>query len=196
MKKFWKILTFVFLGIVISYFMAGIVISEINYKHNVKAWEEYPHNQIISHQSQLPNIKFGIGDMPGNGCGALSIYHILLMEDKYVPLPDIIREMDIYGENVFGLFGTNPLAFSYYLEKKGFEVDAHLNPEKFDEVAKESKYSVLMYFSLQWGHFQLLTNYEEATGEYQLYNVTKKQTMENLLAETNASFLRVLFTIN
>jgi len=169
-----------------------LILAQNNYKHNTKEWDKLVYTDIIYYQSDYPNIKFGLGNIADNGCGAIAVYNILHLEGKYKPFPEIIKYFDNGDENIFGLLGTNPFGIVRYMKNEGYKVNIYLKPSDFKTAAINSKYSILMYMNLEYGHFQLLYDYD---GTYFKESPLYKIDLDNLL-ESKKDFLKLLITIN
>ena len=194
MRKKW-ILGVVAFGITLVYFLASIVISLVNYKKNTEVWEALGYTGLIYNQHAYEDISFGAGTMAKNGCAASCVYNILRLDGKYVPLPDIIKKFDVGGENLMGILGTHPYAIKSILSQYGYKAKFHLKSEKFEDLAKQSRYAILLYIRKTGGHFQLMTDYNKFTNEFQLYNMTRRCSMQQLLDEKGDGF-KMLITVN
>lgn len=193
-----KVFTYIFL-ICFSLFAIShtfcVVLSNVNYKINNEIWINLNYKGIIYNQSNYETMKYGVGTIAKNGCGAISVYNILVLENKYKPLPEIIKYFDKSNENLYGILGTNPFAIMNYMNSQGYKTNFYLNSENFKSNAINSKYSILIYFNLNGGHFQLFYNYNESNNTFQFINTTTKQSLEILLDRTKDCF-RALITIN
>ena len=169
-----------------------MVLAEINFKHNLKEWNELNYTDIIYNQGQYSNFKYGLGDVARNGCGAIAVYNILILEDNYKPFPQIIKYFDRGNQNFFGILGTSPFGIMNYMKKEGYKVNIYLKSGDFKNAAIISKYSILMYFNLEYGHFELLYNYDN---DYFSINPRQKVNFDNLL-ESKKHFFKLLITIN
>jgi len=169
-----------------------LILASSNYKYNSKVWNELNYTGILYNQNDYGNFKYGLGNVADNGCGAVAAYNILLLEGKYKPLPEIIKYFDNGNENIFGILGTNPFGLMKYMKKEGYKVNAYLKTSDFKEAAINSKYSILMYLNLKYGHFELLYDFD---GQYFKVNPQHKIDLEKLL-ESKKDFLKVLITIN
>ena len=182
-------------GIVMVYFVISLCIAFVNYKNNTKVWDELNYKGLIYNQHNYDDIAFGVGDMSKNGCGASAIYNILRLDGKYVALPEIIKKLDINGENFMGLLGTHPYAIKSVLSQYGYKVKYHFNSDNFEEKAKNSRHSIFVYIKKNGGHYQLMTDYNEESNEFQLYNSTKRSDMQSLI-ENNDKAIKFLITVN
>ena len=126
-------------------------------------------------------MKYGLGTVAKNGCGAVAVYNILLLENKPKSLPEIIKFFDNSNENLYGILGTNPFSLMNYLKNENYKVNAFLNKNDFKKNATNSKYSLLFYFNLKGGHYQLFYNYNESNNTFQFINSTYIKTLENFL---------------
>lgn len=157
MKKFFKVLAFV-IGIVLVLvtlvrYTLSIVYSYNNYEHNKNLTvNEY----LIYDQDYYDSFKFGLGNVADHGCGVVAIYNILKLEDKEIPLAEIIKDCDPFGTNAIGLLGTNPSFVSRYLKQQGLDVKVYF--KDFEENAKNGKYIIFCYLGLQGGHYMVFYN--------------------------------------
>ena len=169
----------------------------INYNHNVLAWKNYNHSGIIYDQTDFENLYYGFGNIADNGCGAISVYNIMILEGKNPYLPMIIRKFDFGGENLYGLGGTNPLRIISVLMTYGFKVQFSINQNKFENIAKNSKYAIYLYFGKDnanfFGHYQLMYNFD---GEkYDTINLTGKYTYQEI-TDINNTFFTMMIGVN
>lgn len=192
MKVFKYIFNSLILILLTSYIFC-LILSAINLNNNEKIWSELNYNTIINNQTEYESLRYGLGNIADNGCGAIACYNIFVLENKYKPLPEIISYFDRSNQNLYGILGTNPFAISRYMSAEGYNSSVYFNSSRFIEVAENSKYSILMFFNFSGGHFQLLTDYDGET--FQLYNPTLRMSMENLLEKTN-DCVRILITVN
>lgn len=200
MKKFLLILVIVVMSVVGIMLGFDIVLANINYSQNMKVWGEIETPQIIYYQQDYKNIKFGLGDIANNGCGACSVYNILYLDNKYVPLPDIVKKLDVFGETGFGLLGAKPFSIINILKQYGYSVNYSFRTNDFNDLAKNSRYSIYLYVGKtkggMAGHYQLLTDYDEQKDNYQLYSPYYRNSMQNLLDYSQECFIKVLITVN
>lgn len=182
-KSFFKIFLISILSIIAVCHLTCFIKTFINYDHNKQVWQEYNHSGIISNQHDFEKLYFGFGNIAKNGCGAISVYNILCMENKEPDLPNIIRQFDLNGENIFGLGGSKPFRVISVLKSYGFDVNYTLNKNKFSDIAQNSKYCIYLYFGFYnntpFGHYQLFYNFD---GEkYDTINITGKYTLDEIL---------------
>lgn len=169
----------------------------INYHHNIVAWNEYNHQGIIYNQSELGNLYYGFGNIADNGCGAISVYNILYMENRDPYFPSIIKKFDLGGENLYGIGGTNPIRLMSVLKMNGFKVQFSLNQNKFENIAKNSKYAIYLYFGNNngtiFGHYQLMHNFD---GErFETINSNGNHTFDEIINIKN-TFFRMMIGVN
>ena len=193
-----KILTIIFL-ICFNLFAIShsfsVILANCNYINNNKIWNDLNYNGIIYSQGNYEELKYGVGNIAANGCGAIAVYNILVLENKYKPLPKIIKYFDTYNEVLYGVLGTNPFSIINYMNSIGYKAKAHLNVKNFKEQAVKSKYSILVYFNLNGGHYQLMYDYNVNNDTFKFINSTTTRPLEILLQNTNDCF-RALITIN
>ena len=197
---FFRILLWVFIvifGLTAISNTAICIKTFINYHHNVSAWEAYNHDGIIYNQDELDKLYYGFGTVANNGCGAISVYNIMYMENKNPYFPKIIRDFDFGGENLYGLGGTNPLRMIKVLQKNGFKVQFSINQNKFENIAQNSKYAIYLYFGKDggtiFGHYQLMFNFD---GEkYDTINITGQYTYQEITNIDNV-FFKMMIGVN
>ena len=198
-QKFLKFVA-IFLIVVCSLIAASnitcLIKAEINYKYNVQAWEDYGYTDIIYDQWDFENIKFGFGNVGANGCGAVSVYNILLLEGRYTPLPEIVHQYDMCGENVFGLGGSRPSMVIKTLKKYGFEISYSFNKTNFEKMAQNAKYAIHVYFGYDnnfFGHYQLMYNFDGT--KFKTINITGEYTFEEISSIPN-TFFEMMIVVN
>lgn len=200
MRKFLLISAIVVLSLILLVFGTDLVLLNVNHKKNVEAWQGRGEPTIIYDQHEYEDIEYGAGNIAKNGCGPCSIYNILYLDDRYVALPDIIKKIYMFGNIGFGLAGARPSAVIDVLKQYGYEVRYYFDTKKFDDLAKNSRYVIYLYVgktkSGMVGHYQLMTDYNEETGDYQLYSPYYRTTMQNLLDYSKGCFVKMLITVN
>lgn len=177
-------------------FGVSVTLSFTNYHNNVLAYEnfnDYDEYGCINHQHDMEAFKFGFPTFDNNGCGSIAVFNVLTLANKQVPLPDIIRHMDIYGQNAFGFLGTNPFAMLVFLNTHGVNASMHYDTEKFDQLANQSDAAIYGYLSFEGGHYVTMHAINET--QYQMHNSYKIDTMENVLNDTADYFIKFLITI-
>ena len=198
-KKALIIIASIILFVILTSFFICLITSNANYKKNKAYLEEMGFSGIIQNQSGFPDYKYGLGTLAKNGCGAVSVYNILELEGKNPSLLDITKRFDLEGQNLFGILGTRILAVKHYLEREGFDVEVYSKDEEFDELAKNSKYAILYYVvpSRKIGHFQLMCDYDENDGTYQMINPYYRGTMQEEFDFIGTDFsVTFLITVN
>ena len=196
--NFVAIFLMVVCGLIAICNITCLIKAEINYKHNIKAWNDYGYTGIINDQWDFQNIKFGVGDVGANGCGAVAVYNIMLMEDRFTPLPEIVHQYDMCGENVFGLGGSRPSMVVKALRNYGFNVSYTFNKTDFEKMAINSKFAIYLYFGYDithglFGHYQLMYDYD---GEkFQTINETGIFTFEEIIDIPN-TFFEMMIVVN
>lgn len=200
MKKFLLIFSIITISVISIMTVFDVIVMNINYSYNMQIWEEKNYSGVIYKQSDFPDIKFGVGNVAKNGCGAVSIYNILALDNKPEKLPDIIKKLDVFGETAFGLLGAKPFSVINILKQYGYKVKYSFNTNDFDSLAQNSRYAIYLYIGqtkdVVTGHYQLLTDYNKETQQYQLYSPYYQSTMSNLLEYTEGCFIKVLITVN
>lgn len=174
--------------------MITFVLNAVNFKHNLSVWDD--EIDIISnqHSSNVKDLKYGFGTIDENGCGAVAIYNILLLENKKKPLPNVIQAMD-GGQYFFGLLGTKPTQMMKYLKSLGYSVSLHKDKSRFDEWAQKSDYSIYIYVGKNGGHCTLLVPNGDAT--FHSINLNKDRvTIPQLISQHEDKFINLLMTIS
>ena len=92
--------TIIFFILLISHIFC-LILSNVNFKKNSNIWEELNYTGIIYNQHNFGDLKYGLGDIAKNGCGAVAVYNILILEGKYKPLPEVIKYFDNSNENLY-----------------------------------------------------------------------------------------------
>ena len=200
MRKFLLISAIVVLSLILLVFGTDLVLLNVNHKKNVEAWQGIGEPTIIYDQHEYEDIKYGAGNIAKNGCGPCSIYNILYLDDRYVALPDIIKNIYMFGNIGLGLAGARPSAVIDVLKQYGYEVRYYFDTKKFEDLAKSSRYVIYLYVgktkSGTVGHYQLMTDYNEEIGDYQLYSPYYRTIMQNLLDYSKCCFVKMLITVN
>ena len=181
--RIFAIIIIIFVGIFSCIHTINKINSIINYTHNTTVWKEYNHIGVISDQSDFENLKYGFGNISANGCGAISVYNIMVLENRAIPLPDVIKQFDLNGENLLGFAGTKPTKIIDFLRMYGFNVNYSLVKSQFKSIAEKSKYSIYIYVGNYngqiFGHYQLMYNFDgekfdtlNTTGHYSFSQIT------------------------
>lgn len=171
-------------------------LSFANLKYNKKYDNEI--TGLILNQRPYNYIKYGLGTIKDNGCGAVSLYNILYLDGKPEKFSKIVSELDT-GLFAYGFLGSNPFKLVSKLRDYGYKVSVSLNEKEFKQKAIESKYNILVYFNLfkYIGHYQLFYNYHETTNKFDFINVTYSASLENYMNDEDVkSSLKFLITIN
>ena len=196
MKRFVCIL-FSSIAIILTVnFGCSLILSAINYSKNNNILQLNPIQGTITNQWDYEDYNYGFGNVGANGCGAVAIYNILYLENKNPNFAQIVRSMDIYGQLFFGCLGTNPLGVFIYLKSCGYDVGMSTNQEDFENLAKQSKYSILSYWSLHGGHYQLMYDYKDYSNTFQVVNPNYRVSMQEELSKLINYPFKILFTIN
>ena len=195
--KVFLIVVSVLLGLIALSHTAITIKAFANYRYNVKVFEEYNHSGIINNQWDLQKMAYGFGNIGANGCGAVSVYNILEMEERNPDFPKIIKQFDLCGENVFGIGGSKPSRVIGLLKKYGFKVRFSLDENDFEEIAQNSKYAIFVYFGINnfvpFGHYQLLFNFD---GErFDTINTTGNYTLDEI-TNVNHTMLKIMIGID
>ena len=195
--KVWVIVIIVILGLISVAHTVITIKAAVNYNYNVKVWEDYNHRGIIENQWDFEKLKYGFGNIGANGCGAVSVYNVLVMENRNPDFPYIIKQFDYCGENVFGIGGSKPSRVISILKKYDFDVNYTFNEDKFEEVAKNNKYAIYLYFGVKkgipFGHYQLINNYYD--GKFDTINITGRYTFDEITNIDN-TWLTMMIGVN
>lgn len=136
---------------------------------------------MINNQPYLDKTRgsFGkLGSIAGNGCGAIAMTNICLMEKKQVDLDKMIRKILSYCDGVLagGALGTNPVVVPRIMKSFGFKVKYLGNLKSINQL-KNYKYFIVLYTwknKAQLGaHYQagrLLNNQLELFNPYAVYD--------------------------
>lgn len=132
---------------------------------------------MINNQSSLDSTKgsYGkCGSVAGNGCGAIAMTNICLMENmENIDLDEIIKRNLAKKSGVVlgGALGTNPMSIKRVLEELGFKVKYLGNFSNTQQIQKY-KYFIVLYTWIYKGqigmHYQagrMLSN-----GQLELFN--------------------------
>ncbi len=132
---------------------------------------------MINNQSSLDSTKgsYGkCGSVAGNGCGAIAMTNICLMENmENIDLDDIIKRNLAKKSGVVlgGMLGTNPMSIKRVLEDLGFKVKYLGNFSNTQQV-KKYKYFIVLYTWIYKG--QLGMHYQAgrvlSDGQLELFN--------------------------
>ena len=177
-------------------FSCSLILSAVNFNKNNNMLKLNPIEGTISNQWDYEDYNYGFGNVGANGCGAVAIYNLLVLEGKNPNFASIIRSMDIYGTIFFGCLGTNPLGVFIYLKSCGYNVNISFNQSDFYNLSKQSKYSILSYWSLKGGHYQLMYGYNESTDCLRVLNPNHTINMNEELSLLKDYPIKILFTIN
>lgn len=177
------------------------IIAETNYYHNKiveKSFTNFNDLGFITHQNNAKDFQFGLANSDFNGCAWVAIYNACNVLNIDISIAEIIKELDLFALNAYGLLGGNPLYVKSFFEKRGYDVNIHLNKNNFNTAATNSDVSIIGYVwhnILDGGHFQVMINCEQYPNTFQLYNSTYIKTMETYLTEKSNSHM-FLITIN
>lgn len=196
-KKGLKITAVVILSVVLVHFILTLCFVLVDYNYNSKLSSE---QGVISNQYDEPFASFkygGLGNVKANGCGAVAVYNIMRLEGKNVSFSDVVKYFDVNGNYLYGKFGTRPSKIIAYLKNFGFDVGFAFFEENFDNVAKQSKYTIFLYVGevdgQMGGHYQLLTQYNNRTGKYLSINPSKNVSFPDLLKMTEKCFKMIIY---
>ena len=190
MRKFFRILYFVFAIGLISLTMVRYTFSIVKSYSNYQINKEFEITEyLIYDQDYYEDFKFGIGNVADNGCGAVAMYNILKLEGKEVDFAQVIKDLEPFGTNALGLLGTNPTFIYRYLKRQGLEVSIHFND--LEENAKKGKYVILCTVDFNSGHY--MTFYDRVDDKYSCLNPTlTNQEISTFIREKALNFIYVI----
>jgi len=192
MKKFRKgvaIMVIVLSALIFLRYSISFISSFINYNYNKNLAEP---TGLISEQDDYENFRFGFGDVGANGCGAVAVYNILKLEGKEANFAGIIKDMEGFGTNFFGLLGGDPLFLVGYLQGQGFKCHVYVN--NFEENAKDSKYVIFTGVHSTGGHYWLMENNND--GRYKLHNPDYASATFDFVKECYADGIEYIITVD
>jgi len=176
-------------------FFSGILISNNNYRYNLSL--NYEISDIINSQNDYYNYKFGLFNIADNGCGVVSLYNILSLDNKPEKFEKIIKKLDRYGATAYGRLGTNPIVLIHTLKTYGYKTNIYFNINNFYENAKTSKYNIMVYINSKegWAHYHLFYNYNSLNDTFTFINPSYTKTFDNFLNSITDCY-KFLITIN
>lgn len=135
---------------------------------------------LILDQKEYGDVDFGaFGNVADNGCGAVAIYNILKLDQKNVELTSIINELGA-AKILWGVAGTAPTGITKYLKNKGYETKIVANKNNFESTLKKYKYGIYCYWTVTGGHFEVIYDYNNNDGTWQILNPTYRSSMGDL----------------
>lgn len=194
-KLVWAIVLAYFVLLSLSVF-TRVMVSNSNYTYNQTAeilYKQSLGNSFINNQPATKVFKVGVTTSDNNGCGWIAIYNANKILGISVDIADIINEIDVWGVNFYGLLGINPFAIKSFYDKRGYQTKFITNTNEFEEGIKQSKVSVMAYFSLEGGHYQAVEQYGES--QIRLYTYQRTTTLQNYF-EGHKNTIKFLITIN
>ncbi len=201
-KSFYvKVFILVSLVIILLNSVALNIIAETNFHHNKKmeqTFSNFNSSGFITHQNNAKDFKFGLANSDFNGCGWVAVYNACKVLGIDITISEIIKELDLFALNAYGLLGGNPFYVKRFFEKKGYEAKIHLNKNNFNTAASSSQVSVIGYVwhnILDGGHYQTLVKHSSQANAFQFYNSSYTKTMEQYITEKSDAHL-FLITIN
>ncbi len=138
-----------------------------NYKKNCRT--ELPEGYLNGQgMGALASMRYGLSTVAHSGCGTLAVYNALVALGRPVPLPKIIRELELYAESFFGLLGTVPFFLSVYFRRHKVPLHMTFSYRK----AFQSRYAVVAYWTkrplFSGAHVVFLERLP--SGTYRVYN--------------------------
>ena len=195
--KFLGILFIVIFSVISLSHSVFFIMAEVNYGYNKTAWQNYGYTGLIYNQNSFSELRYGLGNIKDNGCGAVAVYNILELENMSPDFPYIIKQFDLCGENVFGIGGTQPSKLISVLKRYGFNVNYSLNKSMFKDLAIKSNYAIYLYYGMSdfipFGHYQLMYDYDGIN--FKTLNITGIYTFEEIVDIKNAG-LEILIYIS
>jgi|LGVF01.2.fsa_nt_gb hypothetical protein len=180
-------------------------LASTNYAGNKEAllsFTGYDSNGYIQNQRLTEVFEYGVTSADRTSCGPIATFNALTYlkkeghYDDEVDLAKIIKYYDQGGAIAYSMLGTNPLAIIGYFKLRGFDVDVTLDKDKFDEKAKETKVSIILYLSkkLRYGHYQMVHK-NEGLETLTFYNPSSTRTMDSYVNNRYDDYM-ALFSIN
>ena len=182
---------------------SDVIRAEENYQYNLRVEREdksyFNSSGFINYQTLTDVFKYGNYTSDKNGCGWIATYNVLrylqaqgLYEEEII-ISDIIRYYEHYGLIVDGKFGTYPNTIISYLKMLGFNVDTYSNPNKYDEIIKDSDV-VISWCVIFWGaHYQML---HEQDNKLAFYNFEAVYDTYQEYVDSIEAVLYQIITIN
>ena len=192
-RRVTAIIFIILFSVVAIWELTGFFVSFFNYKSNCKIWDDNIGIIYNQHLDGIKDYKYGFGTIGKNGCGAIAVYNIMCLENKKVPLPKIIKDMDD-GLFFFGLLGTKPTQILSYLKNQGFDAQLHENKAKFEELASVSKYCIYIYAGTTGGHYTLLKN-DTMTKMMHSINPRGMTSISDLIEKNQDQPINLLITV-
>ena len=145
--------------------------SNINYRYNRDfVFDEYIYGQGHGSSSKL---KMGFFKGARNGCGWIATYNATKMLGASVQPSEIIKIFEGFNPLRLGFLGISPLTIIVFLITMGYRVRLSFNPNRFDEIAKNSRANIMFYkFGLR-GHFFAFDWDGDLFKAYNVYNSQK-----------------------
>lgn len=138
-----------------------------NYQNNCKV--ELPDGYLNGQSlGTLGEMRFGAKTMDDAGCGPLSIYNAMQYLNRPMPLPKIIRELEIYAAPLGARFGTSGLLMTIFLLRHHIRFRFAWRIKSIDR----SKAGILLFWTkrpvFSGGHFVFYKKEED--GRIAVYN--------------------------
>lgn len=138
-----------------------------NYKKNCQV--ELPEG-FLNGQSmgKLAGLRYGLSTMSHSGCGTLAVYNALVALGRPMPLPKIIRELEIYAETFFAFLGTTPFCLAIFFKRHQVPFSMTFSYRK----TFESRYSVVAYWTKRplFSGAHVVFVERLPNGKYRVYN--------------------------
>lgn len=135
---------------------------------------------LILDQKEYGDVDFGaFGNVADNGCGAVAIYNILKLDQKDVELTSIINELGA-AKILWGVAGTAPTGITKYFKSKGYETKIVANKNNFESTLKKYKYGIYCYWTVTGGHYEVIYDYNNNDGKWQILNPTYRSSIGDL----------------
>ena len=123
---------------------------------------------------------FGIlGSTARNACGVIAIHNanqLLGYKTRLDDLSYMMQRSNLYSSIEYGLLGMNPVGLANLYERNGAEVTIYLDPQK---VSKDHDAYIAVFFYPLGGHY-VAANYNEATQQFEVYNIDTDHVMKKL----------------
>ena len=188
----WKILLLILWLVLVVYFDANII-SELR-DHVSK--ESFIFGQ---RNPDVRDLGFGFFRSHYNGCGWIATYNALVLLGKKPKIKPIIREYELFGALLFGVFGLDPFAIGRFFRIRGYRVKTTLRIKKFDTAAENAQANVIFYFFKWGGHFFAFQKRDERFVSYNFYSRDNRPYLMDSVSDTlkkSGALFAIQFSIN
>lgn len=180
------------LAIIVLFINANICFSMAQFEQN-NALFSASGQTLIKSQSGYQNYKFGLGNIAENGCGVVAVYNILQLDNKNPNLAQVIKDVSMFGLNMFGLLGAFPHGVIMTLRHYGYDVNVEFSIKNFEKTALKYKYNIFLYVGINGGHYEVFYDYNGT--DYQIVNPFIRSTISYEIEQTKGYFLKMLISV-